>query len=263
MTAPACPPGAVEAALRAADAAGEVIRQYFRAPFEIESKADASPVTIADREAERAIRAVIEAAFPDHGIVGEEHGSRDADADWVWHIDPIDGTGAFVTGSPLFGSLIGLAHRGRARLGVLDAVVMRERWVAWDRHPTMLNGVAARKRRPEAALAQASIGTTATSYYRPECLPGFERLRRATARTRFGGDCYIFGLVACGFLDIVVESNINSFDIAAHVPLVENAGGRMTDWSGAPLDLRRGGKYDVLAVADPALLRPAVAALAG
>jgi histidinol phosphatase-like enzyme (inositol monophosphatase family) len=263
MLAPACPSGAVDAAQRAADAAAEVVRQWFRAGIGVESKADASPVTVADRESERAIRAVIETAFPEHGIVGEEHGSKNADAEWVWHIDPIDGTGAFITGSPLFGILIGLAHRGRPVLGLLDAVAMRERWLAWDGHATTLNGVAARKRRGEVPLAEAALGTTSTSYYKAECLAGFERLRKATGRTRYGGDCYIFGLVACGFLDVAVESNVNSYDIAACVPVVENAGGRMTDWAGHRLDLSRGGKYDVLAVADPALLAPAVAALQG
>jgi histidinol phosphatase-like enzyme (inositol monophosphatase family) len=263
MQAPACPSGAVEAATRAADAAAEVVRRWFRAGVEVESKADASPVTIADRESERAIRAVIEHAFPDHGIVGEEHGTKNPDADWVWHIDPIDGTGAFITGSPLFGILIGLAWRGVPRLGLFDAVATHERWLAHDSHATTLNGVPARQRHAEPMLAEASMGTTSTSYYTPAGLAGFERLRKATARTRFGGDCYLFGLVACGFLDIGLECNVNSYDIAALVPVVENAGGRMTDWAGRRLDLSKGGKYDVLAVADPALLTPVVATLKG
>ena len=263
MTAPACPTGAVAAASRAADAAADVIRRWFRADVDVESKADASPVTIADRESERAIRAVIEREFPDHGIVGEEHGDKNLDADWVWHIDPIDGTGAFITGSPLFGVLIGLAWRGQARLGLFDAVALRERWIAYDNHPTTLNGVAARKRHAEVPLAQASVGTTSTSYYKAERLEPFARLQRATGRTRFGGDCYLFGMVACGFLDLGIESNVNSYDIAALIPVIENAGGRMTDWAGHRIDLSKGGKYDVLAVADPALLHPAVNVLKG
>lgn len=261
--APACPAGAVEAAQQAADAAAEVVRRWFRADVPVENKADDSPVTIADRDSERAIRGVIEAAFPDHGIVGEEHGTINPDADWVWHIDPIDGTGAFVTGSPLFGILIGLAWRGQGRLGLFDAVATGERWIAVDEQPTLLNGAEARRRKASVPLAEAAIGTTSTSYYTADGLAGFERLQRATARTRFGGDCYLFGMVACGFLDIGLECNVNSYDIAALLPVVENAGGRMTDWSGAPIDLSRGGKYDVIGVADPAHLEPALAALRG
>lgn len=262
MTEP-CPAGAADAAQQAADVAADVVRRWFRAGVDVESKADASPVTVADRESERAIRSVIERAFPDHGIVGEEHGNRDTDAEWVWHIDPIDGTGAFVTGSPLFGILIGLAHRGRPRLGLLDAVATGERWLAYDDRPTTLNGVPARRPWRPVTLAEAAVGTTSTSYYTGDGLAGFGRLQAAAGRTRFGGDCYIFGLVACGFLDIAVECNVNSYDVAALAPIVANAGGRMTDWAGAPLDLSRGGRYDVLAVADPTLLAPAVAALRG
>ncbi len=136
----ACPPAFIDLAGRLADAAGVVARRYFRQPVDVEAKADQSPVTVADREAEAVMRELIEAEFPDHGIAGEEHGDVRTDAEYVWHLDPIDGTRSFISGKPVFGILVGLAHHGRPLLGVIDQPVNGERWLGAAGRPTTLNG---------------------------------------------------------------------------------------------------------------------------
>jgi inositol-phosphate phosphatase / L-galactose 1-phosphate phosphatase / histidinol-phosphatase len=129
-----------------ADEAGRVIRRYFRQPVAIDDKPDNSPVTIADRDAEAAMRRLIAARFPEHGIFGEEHGQDRADAEFVWLLDPIDGTKSFISGVPLFGTLIALLHRGRPVLGIIDQPISRERWIGAAGRPSILNGAPIRTR---------------------------------------------------------------------------------------------------------------------
>jgi myo-inositol-1(or 4)-monophosphatase len=252
------PDDIITAAEDFADAAGAVIRPLFRSPLLVEAKGDASPVTKADRDAEEAIRALIAARFPHHGVIGEEHGEDRPDADWVWVLDPIDGTRAFVTGRPLFGSLIGLLHRGAPVLGVIDQPVTGERWVGVAGRPTRfrapIGGRAAC--RPCAAVANAEFSSTSPDVFAPPDRPGFDRLRGAARRVTWGGDCYAYGLLALGLLDIVVDATMNIWDWAALVPVVEGAGGRVTGWRGEVLTAASDGR--VLAVGDPALLPAAV-----
>ena len=229
-----------------ADAAGAVIRPYFRARFAMEAKADASPVTQADREAEAAIRALLEQHRPEDGVIGEEYGEERPDAERVWVLDPIDGTRSFIGGRPIFGTLIALMVGGRPVLGVIDQPIAGERWIGAVGHPTMLNGTQVRTR-PCASLSGALFATTA-----PWFCGGFEALRAAAGDTLLGGDCYNYALLASGHADLVVEEGLKLHDFAALLPVVEGAGGRMTDWSGAPLDQRSDGR--VVAVGDPALL---------
>jgi myo-inositol-1(or 4)-monophosphatase len=249
----------VEAAEAAADAAGAVIRPLFRSALLVEAKGDASPVTEADRGAETAIRALLAARFPDHGIVGEEHGAERPDAEWVWVLDPIDGTRAFVTGRPLFGCLIALLHRGVPVLGVIDQPATGERWVGVAGRPTRfrspMGGRAAC--RPCPLLAEAELSCTSPDMFAtPADRAGFDRLRAAARRVTWGGDCYAYGLVALGLVDVVCEGTMKLWDWAALVPVIEGAGGRVTDWSGRPLT--PGSDGHVLAVGDPALLPEAV-----
>ena len=157
-------PELVAFAGRLADASGAVIRQYFRQPVDVEAKADLSPVTIADRAAETAIRELIAETFPAHGIFGEEHGRERIDADNVWVIDPIDGTKSFISGVPLFGTLIALVRDGRPVLGVIDQPVSRERWVGAAGHPTTLNGARAHVRACR-DLSRASVFTTSPDMF--------------------------------------------------------------------------------------------------
>lgn len=242
-----------------ADAAGAAIRPFFRRPFRIETKDDASPVTEVDRAAEAAIRALLAAHRPADGVIGEEYGEDRPDAARVWVLDPIDGTRAFLAGRPLFGTLVALLEEGRPVLGVIDQAVARDRWVGAAGRPTTLNGAPAATR-PCAALARAHLATTAPDYFPGDDGARFARLRGRCGDTLWGGDCHNYGLLASGHLDLVVEAGLKLHDWAALVPVVEGAGGRMTDWAGLPL--RRGSDGHAIAAGDPALVAAAVAALA-
>jgi histidinol phosphatase-like enzyme (inositol monophosphatase family) len=256
-----CPEELVKLALRMVDSSGEVIRRYFRTPVAVDDKADQSPVTIADREAERAIRAIIEAERPNDGIHGEEFGIRNPDADWLWVIDPIDGTKSFITGRPIFGTLVALLHRGQPVLGIIDQPIIGDRWIGAAGRPTTFNGRPARVRPCPGGLSSAMLGTTS-----PDLFPGgdadaFRRVDAAAKVTVYGGDCYSYGLLAAGFYDLVIESGLQLYDFAALVPVVTGAGGLMTDWQGKPLDARSDGR--VIAASDPLAHQEALNALKG
>jgi histidinol phosphatase-like enzyme (inositol monophosphatase family) len=237
----------LELAHALADAAGAAIRPWFRRAFLVETKEDFSPVTIADREAEAAIRRLLAEHRPDDGVIGEEYGDDRPDAARVWVLDPIDGTRAFVAGRPLFGTLIGLMEQGRPVLGVIDQCIIGDRWIAGPDQPTTLNGQRCHVRAC-ADLAAARLGTTSPQAFPPHDFPRFEALRPALADVLYGGDCHNYGLVAAGHLDAVVESGLKLHDWAALVPVIEGAGGTITDWAGAPL--RQGSSGHVIAAGD-------------
>jgi inositol-phosphate phosphatase / L-galactose 1-phosphate phosphatase / histidinol-phosphatase len=241
-----------------ADAAGAAIRPFFRQPFIIDTKDDASPVTAADRAAETAIRALIEAAYPTHGIIGEEYGAVREGARFVWVLDPVDGTRAFIAGRPLFGTLIALLEDGVPVLGVIDQPVIGDRWVGARGVPTVFIGAACRTRAC-ASLAAARIGTTSPQAFDAESFTAFERLRTQALDTLYGGDCHNYGLLASGHLDLVVEAGLKLHDFAALVPVIEGAGGVVRDWTGQPLTMDSDGR--VIAAGDARLLEPAIAAL--
>lgn len=248
---------------RLADAAGEIIRPYFRADLDIERKADESPVTIADREAEQAMRAIIEAECPDHGIRGEEFPAKAGSGEWHWILDPIDGTKLFITGIPLFGTLIALSRNGKPVIGVVDQPISGERWMGSMDGAATFNGAAIRTNRRD-SLAGANLFTTSLNEYHPGQARAFARLSAATALTRQGTDCYAFAMLAMGFVDIVTETNLNEWDMAAHVPVIENAGGIITDWQGGPLRFDGQVKIETaIACANPALHAQALALLQG
>ena len=238
-------------ASRLADAAGAAIRPYFRAEFGLEMKADASPVTLADRAAEAAIRAILEVERPDDGIVGEEYGSTREGASRVWVLDPIDGTRSFVGGRPIFGTLIALVEDGVPVIGLIDQPISAERWIGAIGQTTRFNGHPARTRRC-ASLAQALQATTSPAAFSAEHLRAFERLIPVTRDTLYGGDCYNYGLVAIGQIDLVVESGLKLHDFAALVPVVEGAGGIMCNWRGERLTSASDGH--VIACGDASLL---------
>jgi inositol-phosphate phosphatase/L-galactose 1-phosphate phosphatase/histidinol-phosphatase len=229
------------AALRLADAAGEEIRPHFRKPLAVEDKADLTPVTAADRAAEAVMRRLIEARFPEHGIIGEEFGRVREDAEFVWVLDPIDGTKSFISGVPLFGILIALSRRGHPVLGVIDQPISRERWVGATGRPTTLNGAAIHCRACS-ALAAATLFATTPNMFRGQDAAAFARVSAAVKLTRFGADCYAYGLLAAGFVDLVLEASLKPYDFCAMVPIVEGAGGVATDWQGRALDLASDGR---------------------
>jgi histidinol phosphatase-like enzyme (inositol monophosphatase family) len=246
-------------AARLADAAGAAIRPFFRAPFSMEAKADASPVTEADRAAEAAMRTILTAERPADGIIGEEYGTERADADRLWVLDPIDGTRSFVAGRPIFGTLVALLEDGVPVVGLIDQPIARERWLGAAGRPTTLNGSAIRTRRCP-ALDRAHLATTGPAYFTPARYAAFDRVRAAARDTLWGGDCYNYGLLAAGHLDLVIEDGLQLYDFAALVPIVEGAGGRMRDWQDRPLT--RDSTGQVIAAGDPALIDSVTAILA-
>uniref|UniRef100_A0A7S2DN92 histidinol-phosphatase n=1 Tax=Haptolina brevifila TaxID=156173 RepID=A0A7S2DN92_9EUKA len=227
-----------------AEAARAQILPYWRKPIEIESKIEdgrpvaESPVTIADRNAEAAMRTLIEARYPTHGIYGEELGSVRTDAEYCWVLDPIDGTKSFITGKPLFGTLIGLCHQGRPLIGVIDQCVLKERWVGVVGVGTTLNGEQVRAK-GVSTLAEAMLyATTPHMFGEGFESMAFAKIRDAVKRPLYGCDCYAYGLVASGFgADMVVESDLGLYDYAALVPVLLGAGGCMSDWRGIELSI--------------------------
>jgi len=242
-----------------ADAAGEAIRPHFRQPIAVTDKPDLSPVTVADRTAEAAMRRLIAARFPEHGIIGEEYGPERADAEFVWVLDPIDGTKSFISGVPLFGTLIALARHGRPILGIIDQPISRERWVGAAGRPTTFNGTTIRCR-PCASLAAATVFSTSPDMFKGADAAAHARIAKAAKLQRFGADCYAYGLVALGFIDLVIEASLKPYDFSAMVPIVEGAGGIATDWQSSPLSLASDGR--VLVAGDANAHREALALLA-
>jgi inositol-phosphate phosphatase / L-galactose 1-phosphate phosphatase / histidinol-phosphatase len=210
----------------------------------VDDKPDRSPVTAADRAAEQTMRALIENRFPEHGIIGEEFGRLRENAEFVWVLDPIDGTKSFISGVPLFGTLIALAHNRRPILGIIDQPVSRERWVGVTGRATTLNGVVVHSRACP-ALSAATLFATTPDMFKAADAAVFGRVSGAVKLTRFGADCYAYGLVAAGFIDLVLEASLKPYDFCAMVPIVEGAGGIATDWRGAALDLASDGRIVV------------------
>lgn len=242
-----------------ADAAGAAIRPFFRAPYEIDTKSDTSPVTEADKAAEIAMRDLIEKLRPDDGIIGEEYGTTRPDASRTWVLDPIDGTRSFIAGRPIFGTLVALMQDGWPLIGVIDQPIIGERWIGAMGQPTTLNGKPLKTRRCR-DLDQAILASTGPQFFAGHKGEHFSILAGQCRDTLWGGDCYNYALLASGHIDIVVESGLKLYDIAALVPVVEGAGGRMCDWAGEPLtDASEG---DVIAIGDPARLDDVIEALA-
>jgi CoA:oxalate CoA-transferase len=225
---------AARLAHRMIDASGAVIRSYFRTNLAVDSKDDASPVTLADRNAEAVIRAMIKYHFPDHGIIGEEYGNHNTDADYVWVIDPIDGTRAFIAGRPSFGTLIALLHHGEPVLGILDQPIIGDRWIGYTGRPTQFKGAACAVRTCS-DVSRATLATTGPQYFNPAELVEFNSLAAKCSNVVYGGDCHNYGLLASGHIDIVMEAGLKIHDWAALVPIVNGAGGTMTDWQGNKL----------------------------
>ncbi|NKN38859.1 histidinol-phosphatase [Agrobacterium sp. a22-2] len=239
-----------------ADTVGPLARSYFRTPLDIISKLDESPVTVADRTIELKLRELITARFPEHGIIGEEMGPKAGD-DLTWVVDPIDGTKSFITGFPLFGTLIALVHRDRPFCGLIDIPATGERWAALP-GATQFNGKQSRTSGCE-ALQDARFYTTSPDMFTGAQKEPFERLSRAAKIRRFGGDCYIYGLLASGHIDLILETGLSLYDYMALVPVVIGAGGCITDWDGKELTLHS--KGGVLASATAELHRQALETL--
>lgn len=241
------------------EASGAIIREAAKTSHAFESKGDDSPVTEIDRRVETELRRRIGSAYPDHGILGEEFGGQGTDADYVWVLDPIDGTKAFVAGIPVFGTLLALTRRGTPILGVIDQPMTRDRWIGAEGFPTTLNdarvATSARTHLPGAVISTSNI-----EMYDRDSLPGFQALRSAVSWCVYGGSCYSYGRLASGGIDIALDRFITPHDFLAHVPVIANAGGVMTDWTGAALTLHSDGRC--LAAANAELHEKALGRLA-
>jgi inositol-phosphate phosphatase/L-galactose 1-phosphate phosphatase/histidinol-phosphatase len=246
-----------------ADEAGTVVRQYFRSSFAIESKADETPVTIADRTVEARLREIIEKERPQDGILGEEYGPKESRNGYTWVLDPIDGTKSFTIGRPSFGTLIALCKNDVPVLGVIDQPILKERWIG-DGKQTTFNGTPVRTSSCP-SLKKMKVASTSPSQLAPPFIPPqaggkersdkggdhlWQRLYQECAYVIWGGDCYSYGLLANGWLDCVIESGLQPYDFAAIVPVVTGAGGWMGDWQGNPLTLQSEGKTLALGDAD-------------
>lgn len=248
-----------------ADTSGAILRPYFRKRLSVENKAGKGaydPVTAADRAAERALARALAKRWPEHGLVGEEFGSHNEDAALRWIIDPIDGTRAFIMGSPLWGTLIGLMDGDEALLGMMDQPFTRERYWAGNKASYFRDGDG--KARRISTRSCTGLGDAVLSTTHPDLFDGgketsaFNRLKSKARMTRYGGDCYGYCLLAAGFVDIVVESGLKPYDVVALIPIIERAGGRITTWKGEPAT--NGGR--IIAAGDPRVHEEALAILA-
>lgn len=251
------------------DAASDAILPFFRTGIGAEDKNKAGrfdPVTEADRAAEVAMRRMIEAQFPGHGIIGEEFGSKRPDAEFVWVLDPIDGTKAFISGLPTWGVLIGLLHKGRPCYGMMVQPFTQERFVGDGSNASWrgvgLGAFRGKRRlgtRRCATLKEATIMTTSPHLYNAEKLEALHRLEADAKLTRYGFDCYAFAMLASGHVDCVLEAGVQAYDVVALIPIVEGAGGVMTTWDGG--NAAQGG--DVIACGDLRLHDQALSKLKG
>lgn len=239
-----------------AEGARAIALTHFRSLSVYDRKEDLSPVTVADKAIEDYLRARIQQRFPDHGIVGEEQEEKTGSARLTWYVDPIDGTKSFISGMPLFGTLVALYDemQGAPVFGMIDMPALNERWIG-DSNATRLNGRLANVSQC-VELSTAQIYTSSPDIFSDEDWQVYDRLSRRAAFRRFGGDCYLYGLLASGYCDLVVETSLKTFDFMALVPVVEGAGGFICDWQGNALTPLSDGR--VVAASTRELLKDAL-----
>lgn len=254
----------IDFAHRLADAAGAAIRPYFRQQIEVVNKSATAfdPVTAADREAEMAMRMLIRRERSDDGMLGEEHGLEPGRNRLRWVLDPIDGTRAFITGRPTWGTLIALEDNGTRVLGIIDQPVLRERFIGYAGRAEFRaqDGLSTLATRACDGLGHAAVSTTHPwGYFTPTERAGFEAVCARARMSYFGGDCYAYALLAMGHIDLIIEASLAAWDVAALIPVVVNAGGLFTDWNGGPV--QDGGR--VVAAGDARVHAEALEVLAG
>lgn len=247
-----------------ADLSASITKKYFRLPNGEIIKEDESPVTQADREIEQVLRAEIQKNYPTHGIIGEEFGDHNLTADFIWILDPIDGTSSFIIGRPIFGTLIALSFKGKSILGIMNQPITGERWVGVEGDAAWLNGKKIQTRKNCLELKDAVLCTTSPFFFQN----GDEKiLQKITSKVKYqnyggvvyGGDCYLYATLASGFIDIIIDPGLKVYDYAALVPIIEMAGGVVSDWDGNELGLKSGTK--MLAVGNKELHKKVLEAL--
>ncbi|MBN8980435.1 MAG: histidinol-phosphatase [Rhizobiales bacterium] len=224
---------------RLATASGETILPFFRTSLSVENKKsgrDLDPVTEADRAAEAVMRRMIKESFPQHGIVGEEFGSEREDAEYVWVLDPIDGTKSFISGMPIWGTLIALMHNGVPAYGMMSQPYIGERFTG-DNGAANYAGPSGKRKlsvRKCASLNDAVLFTTSPRLMNEKDRAQFSKVENEVKLSRYGGDCYAYCMLAAGHLDLIIETELKPYDVAALIPIVSGAGGIMTTWDGKP-----------------------------
>lgn len=223
--------------LKCAQAAAQETLAHFRKPIAIDNKQSGGfdPVTLADRNAEQKIRALIEHTFPEDGIIGEEFGTKNGDSEYCWVIDPIDGTRSYISGLPLWGVLVGLYHKGRPHAGIMHQPFTGEYYVCDGQTSFMLhNGKqSAIQTRSTSSIPDAILMTTSPDLFSSQEFPRYKSVEEQAKLVRYGADCYAYSMLASGHIDIIVESGLYIYDIAALIPIVEKAGGKFTSWDGS------------------------------
>ena len=242
-----------------AAASGIILREAAGRPPVVDVKSDASYVTATDKAIETRLREMIEAAYPSHGILGEEFGPVNADAEFTWVLDPIDGTAPFIAGIPVFGSLIGLAHHGRPFVGIIDHPITEDRWSGVAGVMAEHNGVAVRTRAC-AGLSRALATCSSPDFMSPDELARFTQLRHEVQYVQYGGSCFSYGVLASGRTDLAVDAGLDAYDVIASIAVIEGAGGSVSDWDGSPI--RLGWKGQIVAAGDYACRLRALEVLA-
>jgi len=241
---------------------GELILPYFANPdLVVDTKADQTPVTVADRDAEALMREAIRQRFPAHGVLGEEYGPERIDAEFVWVLDPIDGTKSFIAGFPIWGTLIALLHRGTPVFGMMHQPFIGERFSGDNASAMYRNSIGERRLsvRRCASLREAVCYTTSPLLMNDADRAIFEQVQSEVRLSRYGGDCYSYCMLAAGHLDLVIETELKPYDIAALIPIINGAGGIVTNWEGGPA--QTGGR--IIAAGDKRVHEAAMKILAG
>ena len=238
-----------------ADLSSDIAHKYFRQKIGEENKVDHSPVTFADKEIEKAIREAIFRQYPSHGVIGEEYDNINDNADYKWVIDPIDGTSSFIMGKPIFGVLIALTYKNKPFIGIINQPINKERWVGIIGGGATLNNKKI-STRSTGSISNSILCTTSPFFFKDKNLEFFNKISAQTKYQKYGGvfyggDCYLFGLMALGYIDIIIETGLKNYDFCALVPVVEEAGGIITDWGGKKLDINSNGQ--ILACGDKAV----------
>lgn len=247
-------------AAKLADQSREMLLAVKGVAPEVDIKSDASFVTTTDKAVETALRTMIQDAYPEHGILGEEFGNINIDAEFVWVLDPIDGTAAFVAGIPVYGTLIGLAWKGRPYVGVIDHPITDDRWTGVSGRMAEHNGTPVRVRQ-RASIETAYATCSNPDFMSEDELARFTVLRKRAQYVQYGGSCYAYGVLASGRTDLAIDSGLDPFDVYASAAVIEGAGGFVTDWNGNPITFDMVGH--VVAAGDKARLEDAINILQG
>ena len=231
-----------------ADLARSFIRQSIFTKPKIEYKTDGSPVTNFDKELEVILRRYIHDKYPEHGIIGEELPAVNPSAEFIWLLDPIDGTLAFLTGIPVYGTLISLLHDGLPILGIIDIPMTGDRWIGQKNKKTLHNGRFI-KTSDCSVLSEATLSTSSPDYYDETNINVLKTLQSATVQTVYGGSCVAYGQIASGKIDLGIDANFDIHDFLPLIPIIEGAGGLLTNWQGETLS-KESGTENMLASAN-------------